>query len=63
LGDVWQNGQPDWAAALAVKNVDLHLYGKSEPRTGRKMGHLTATASTAAEAAAIVRNARNKLLK
>ena len=42
LGDLWVNGEPDWAAALAVPDVKLHLYGKGEARVGRKMGHLTA---------------------
>lgn len=58
LGDVWDNGEPNWAAALAIPSVQLHLYGKSEPRRGRKMGHLTATADTALEAKAAVRAAR-----
>ena len=42
LGDLWADGEPDWAAALALPDVKLHLYGKSTPRPGRKMGHLTA---------------------
>ncbi len=42
LGDVWSEGEPDWAGALAEPNVHLHLYGKREPRSRRKMGHLTA---------------------
>ena len=62
LGDVWANGEPDWATSLNDRTVKLHLYGKSEPRPGRKMGHLTALASSAAEAAAIVRDARDRLL-
>jgi len=62
LGDLWEAGEPDWAAALADSSVKLHLYGKSEPRSGRKMGHLTALARTAREAAQIVRNARTKLI-
>ncbi|MFK7737951.1 MAG: 5-(carboxyamino)imidazole ribonucleotide synthase [Pirellulaceae bacterium] len=41
LGDLWQSGEPNWAAALGQENSHLHLYGKSEPRVGRKMGHLT----------------------
>jgi 5-(carboxyamino)imidazole ribonucleotide synthase len=61
LGDVWQNGEPDWAAAAAMQDVKLHLYGKLEPRNGRKMGHLTAMANTAPEAAALVREARRRL--
>ncbi len=46
LGDVWieAGGQPDFAGALSVRGVSLHLYGKSEVRSGRKMGHLTAVA-------------------
>lgn len=41
LGDVWAEGQPNWAAALECPRTYLHLYGKAEPRPGRKMGHLT----------------------
>lgn len=44
LGDLWEAGEPDWAAACAVPGVKLHLYGKTAPRVGRKMGHLTAVA-------------------
>ncbi|CAN5758562.1 5-(carboxyamino)imidazole ribonucleotide synthase [soil metagenome] len=58
LGEVWQNGEPNWAAALAIPNVSLHLYGKTEPRVGRKMGHLTAVAETASAASQAVRDAR-----
>ena len=61
LGEVWQNGEPDWPAALADPRVKLHLYGKAEPKSGRKMGHLTATAETAAEAVALVKAARERL--
>ena len=43
LGDLWHNGTPDWAAALALPGVHLHLYGKGEARPGRKMGHVTVT--------------------
>jgi 5-(carboxyamino)imidazole ribonucleotide synthase len=42
LGDIWTDGEPDWTAACAFPEVKLHLYGKTEPRPGRKMGHLTA---------------------
>jgi 5-(carboxyamino)imidazole ribonucleotide synthase len=45
LGDLWNDGEPRWERALAVPGVRLHLYGKREPRPGRKMGHLTAVAS------------------
>jgi 5-(carboxyamino)imidazole ribonucleotide synthase len=49
---------PDWAAALEVPGVWLHLYGKREPRAGRKMGHLTALAATVDEAIEKVTTAR-----
>jgi 5-(carboxyamino)imidazole ribonucleotide synthase len=58
LGDCWKNGEPDWAAALAVPGVSLMLYGKGEPRPGRKMGHLTALADSVDEAIANVTRAR-----
>jgi len=61
LGDVWENGEPDWAAACAFPNVKLHLYGKLSARPGRKMGHLTALANTPAEARDMAIAARNAL--
>lgn len=63
LGDLWKNGEPDWAAAIAEPNVKLHLYGKAQPKPGRKMGHLTATAAMATQAADAVRRAREQLRK
>lgn len=50
LGDVWQNGAPDWSALLADPKVKLHLYDKGEARPGRKMGHFTVLGDTADEA-------------
>lgn len=50
LGDVWAGGEPHWAAVLAMPDVKLHLYGKAEPRAGRKMGHLVAFGATVEEA-------------
>jgi 5-(carboxyamino)imidazole ribonucleotide synthase len=44
-----------------LPDVKLHLYGKSDARPGRKMGHLTASARTAAAAEALVRKARARL--
>jgi 5-(carboxyamino)imidazole ribonucleotide synthase len=62
LGDLWDDGEPNWAAALSLPDVKLHLYGKSTPRPGRKMGHLTALAATREEARARVIQARELLL-
>jgi 5-(carboxyamino)imidazole ribonucleotide synthase len=39
LGDLWAEGTPDWGRLLALPGLRLHLYGKSEARPGRKMGH------------------------
>jgi 5-(carboxyamino)imidazole ribonucleotide synthase len=61
LGHLWQRAEPNWAAALEDPLVKLHLYGKSEPRAGRKMGHLTATDATAQEAVRRVTQARERL--
>lgn len=57
LGDLWADGEPAWDRALAEPGLRLHLYGKAEPRPGRKMGHLTVLAATPAEALAIAERA------
>jgi 5-(carboxyamino)imidazole ribonucleotide synthase len=62
LGDLWIGGEPNWAAACRFGDVKLHLYGKTQPRPGRKMGHLTAVAGTLAEAQDRVIAARDALL-
>jgi len=61
LGDLWQDGEPDWAAACGFPEVKLHLYGKATARPGRKMGHLTALAADPEEARRLVVAARNSL--
>ena len=68
LGDLWHGGgtsqsarEPNWPAALTHNDVKLHLYGKSEARVGRKMGHLTALADTPSAAAERVLAARAAL--
>ncbi|MFN2453020.1 MAG: 5-(carboxyamino)imidazole ribonucleotide synthase [Pyrinomonadaceae bacterium] len=63
LGDLWHAGEPRWRAAAAFPNVKIHLYGKHSPRTGRKMGHLTAHAATSDEALQLVLAARDALMK
>lgn len=64
LGDVWidAGGVPDWCAALADPGMRLHLYGKTAARRGRKMGHLTCTGATVADAVERVREARARLI-
>ena len=51
LGDLWLDADgseraPPWAAVLALPGTHLHLYGKTEARRGRKMGHLNVTGAT-----------------
>ena len=58
LGDIWAlpeksdqaAREPNWTAVLANPAAKLHLYGKTEPRLGRKMGHFTVTADDPNEA-------------
>ncbi len=61
LGEVWldSGGQPDFAGALSLSGVSLHVYGKAEARPGRKMGHLTAVADNVEQALSQVLTARN----
>jgi 5-(carboxyamino)imidazole ribonucleotide synthase len=61
LGDVWLDSEPDFAAALVVPTVRLHLYEKHTPRAGRKMGHLSSVGATAAEALERLSEARRRL--
>ena len=56
LGDLWFDGdadtlrEPAWQQVLALPGANLHLYGKDDPRRGRKMGHVTFVAPTLAQA-------------
>ena len=61
LGDLWNGAEPEWERVLQIPDVKLHLYGKLEPRPGRKMGHLTALAPTVEQALENVRRAREAL--
>jgi 5-(carboxyamino)imidazole ribonucleotide synthase len=53
LGDLWFPGgrelplTPAWDRVTSLPGAHLHLYGKAEPRRGRKMGHLTLTGASA----------------
>jgi 5-(carboxyamino)imidazole ribonucleotide synthase len=51
LGDLWADGEPNWTEVLSRSDAHLHLYGKAQPRPGRKMGHLTVTGASADDAA------------
>jgi 5-(carboxyamino)imidazole ribonucleotide synthase len=62
LGDLWSGGTPRWQEALRHPGVRLHLYGKSEPRPGRKMGHLNCLATDPDGALALALEARDALL-
>ena len=63
LGEVWLDtiGGPNFAAALAVPGVRLHLYEKRAPRVGRKMGHLSSVGATAEEALERVLEAKRRV--
>ena len=54
LGDIWLDDRgamrlPDWAAVLALPGTHLHLYGKTQARKARKMGHLNVTGASISE--------------
>ncbi|HEY9442067.1 MAG TPA: 5-(carboxyamino)imidazole ribonucleotide synthase [Gemmatimonadales bacterium] len=61
LGDLWTGGPPRWDEVFRRPGVRLHLYGKSEPRPGRKMGHLNCLADSADRALALALEARDAL--
>jgi 5-(carboxyamino)imidazole ribonucleotide synthase len=61
LGDLWSQGEPNWARAVSLPDVKLHLYGKMIPRPGRKMGHVTALAETPEQALRDAEQARRLL--
>lgn len=63
LGDLWSGGEPDFASALTIPDVRLHLYGKASARPGRKMGHLSAIGATVEEAREKVLTARERLAR
>lgn len=46
LSDLWADGEPHWASIANQPDLFLHLYGKSEAKPGRKMGHITALAES-----------------
>ena len=64
LGEPGAVGEPCYEGlgdALGVPGVTVHLYGKSEAKPFRKMGHLTAIGATAEEAVARAEEARSRI--
>jgi 5-(carboxyamino)imidazole ribonucleotide synthase len=68
LGDLWFDGpaakaprEPAWRDVLAEPRAKLHLYGKAEPRRGRKMGHVTCLGATLDDAVAAARTVKRTL--
>jgi 5-(carboxyamino)imidazole ribonucleotide synthase len=58
LGDLWS---PDWSAIFEHNNIKLHLYGKTEARPGRKMGHFNVLAEEVDSALVIAEQVFEKL--
>lgn len=63
LGELWADGEPNWLALCGRPEVKIHLYGKLQPRPGRKMGHLCAMAADADAALRAVSEARECLVQ
>ena len=68
LGDLWfpdettnTPREPDWSIVLRHPQAKLHLYGKAEPRRGRKMGHVTCLGRSQEDALADARTIKREL--
>lgn len=67
LGDAWKwrdgkvLAEPHWDVILSEPRAKLHLYGKREPRAGRKMGHFTVCADKIEDALERARALKAKL--
>jgi 5-(carboxyamino)imidazole ribonucleotide synthase len=58
LGDLWT---PDWLTIFTQNNIKLHLYGKTEARPGRKMGHFSVLSNDVGSALAVAEEVFEKL--
>ncbi|MDR7928064.1 5-(carboxyamino)imidazole ribonucleotide synthase [Acidithiobacillus thiooxidans] len=58
LGDLWEEGGPDWQKLFQHPQIKVHLYGKKEARPGRKMGHVNALSSDVERALAVLETLR-----
>lgn len=63
LGEAWAKGDPNWSVILAEPSAKLHLYGKNEVRSNRKMGHFTVTANDAEAALTLARQLKSRLYR
>ena len=61
MGDLWSNGIPPWEVILLVPAAKLHLYGKTTPKPGRKMGHFNISAPSTHEAITKAEHIRRQL--
>jgi 5-(carboxyamino)imidazole ribonucleotide synthase len=66
LGDLWPSNArasaaPPHSLAALQSGATMHLYGKSEARPARKMGHITALGATHDEALGSVLAARGAI--
>ena len=61
LGELWARGEPHWEYVLRHPRAKLHLYGKSEARPGRKMGHCTVLGESVEEALTVALGIRERL--
>lgn len=61
LGDLWDRGEPEWSSILSRPEARLHLYGKQEPRPGRKMGHCTCLAASLNDAGRLAEQLHDEL--
>jgi 5-(carboxyamino)imidazole ribonucleotide synthase len=61
LGDRWAHGDPNFALAASDSAAHLHLYGKSEAKPGRKMGHLTVVGNEMSQVLAHVSQLRDAI--
>jgi 5-(carboxyamino)imidazole ribonucleotide synthase len=64
LGDIWTDtASPNWEDLLQHGKAKLHLYGKAEARTGRKMGHVNFLADSTAQALELLVLTKQKLVR
>lgn len=62
LGDIWpEQGEPAWDRVLQQVDAKLHLYGKTEARAGRKMGHINCLAQDTGQALALLATLQQQL--